>query len=230
MTLETPEIRQFGIPLRDAITRFASEDLLGELEAINRLPEQPQIDPDKPVMSLLAVAAFGFQTHTHFKTLPDRIQRLQDEMREHIRFWLDTGELVGFGMKVTPKQVRVHRKIPRDFWRNAEIDWDREFASNGESSFRELLVIDTQDFPERVFFPNYGPRYFGKEIREAIRALDQLHKGFREPPWTHKLRAIEVVHWINAEYREIKTGGRGFMTDTIRRHYQRHCLSVPDNR
>lgn len=225
MTLETHEIRRFGIRLNEACARFASDDLLEELETANQPLTPPDIDAEKPIVSIAKAVLFFGQMPQLQKAKERQQTQIRDALREHLRFWLETGELMGCGNQVLPTPTRVPRKIQPDFWQQAEIDWDHEIARDAHRTYQRILVIDPEDFPGRELFPAMGPKYFSYEIREAMIELENQLPKFKTSEMAHKVRAIEVRNLIKANYPKININGRGFDVDTIRRHYKRHCIS-----
>lgn len=227
MTLETHEIRAFGVPLREAIAKFASQDLLDEFEEALQPITHPEFDQQKPWMSVVKGISFLAQIPQLEKAKFEQQARVQNELQEHLKFWLETGELVGCGNQVSPVSTRTPRKIQTDFWRNAEINWESEIAKDAVRVYQRILIIDPDDFPGRAIFPGMGPKYFATEIREAMRELEIEISKFKTSETPHKVRANLVRERVKRNHPKINTNGRGFDVDTIRRHFKRHCISNP---
>lgn len=225
MTLETHEIRSLGVPLRAAITKFASQDLLDEFEEALKPISLPEFDQQKPWISIINGISFVAQIPQLEKAKIEHQARVQSALQDHLKFWLEMGELVGCGNQVSPVSTRVPRKIHFDFWRNAEIDWEKEIAKDAARVYQRILVVDPEDFPGRELFPGMGPKYFASEIREAMSELEIELRNFGTSEMPHKVRANFVRERVKRNHPKINTDGRGFDVDTIRRHFKRHCTS-----
>jgi hypothetical protein len=156
MTLTTAQIRQFGVPFRDACIKFASPDLTEELLAAQAELNPPAIDREKPILSIVESVSFLLQLPHLQKAKTDQEKRSLDAMRDHLKFWLESGELIGFGNQVLPSAVRVPRKISYDFWRNASIDREQETAADARASISASLSLIHSTSPMRYFFQYRG--------------------------------------------------------------------------
>ncbi|RYZ92650.1 MAG: hypothetical protein EOP06_03610, partial [Proteobacteria bacterium] len=199
MALTTAQIRQFGVRFQEACIKFASEDLHAELSAAQSSLEPPPIDTEKPVTSLIQSVSFLFLAPSQQKAKAEQEARALDLMRDHLRYWMEVGELVGYGSQVAPTQVRVPRKIPADFWVNAQIDREQEVARDAARTYQRLLVIDPMDFPSEVFQPAFGPKYFGKQIFAVMEKLNSEIPNFRTAELSHKQRASLIRNRLSAE-------------------------------
>lgn len=223
MTLTTEQIRQYGVPFSEAFTRFASPELVEELLEAQAPIEPPKPDAERPIISAVLTISHVLQLPTMQRLQAEKQQSVLVAMQAHLQYWLEAGELVAFGNRTAPKQVRVRRKVHHEYWRHAQIDWQNETSTATDSplAYSRLVAIDTLDFPEETFFPAMGPKYFGDKITEAMEQLSREIGNFKTAELSHKARAKLIRDWVSNKYPAININDRGFHTATIRRHFVR---------
>lgn len=145
----------------------------------------------------------------------ERIEIVSSMKRDLIE-WLVEGEFYAFGFPVIPKAERTPRRIPNEFWANAEINWNGDIANDEYNKFQRIRIIDPIEFPEIDLKPKIGRKTNRELIYKAI--ADSLQHNANFANETHKAKANSIREFLKASNRKINPYGPGFGDDAIRKH------------
>lgn len=137
-----------------------------------------------------------------------------EKMRDKIVFRLIKEDLLAYGF-VVGKNNRSPRLISSEFWDNAEVDWVKEIADNGNSKFNRIRIIDPSEYPELELKAKIGRPSHKEKIYSACEALIERDKEFFRLP--NKTKIQRVRDYIESKYPEIDVDGPGMGDDVIRK-------------
>ena len=179
--------------------------------------DRPLPDNDRPykpedglLQAIAGVSSWYLATRECERKKAEALER----MREEILLQLFNEALLAYGFAIG-KNDRSPRLISPEFWDNAEVDWGKEIADNGNSKFNRLRIIEPSEYPELELQPKIGRSTNKEEIYSACKALSKRDEDFSQLP--NKKKIQQVRDHIKSEHPEIDVDGPGMGDDAIRK-------------